>query len=130
MTFFQNLKEVLSGPDDAGMIREVRSKLDQRPQLSSDQFAETYFPEEKRSVAKRLMEITKEHSVADITGLVPEDAFVADLRMDDLDSLCIVEFIVHLEKEFYIDLPDNKIKGIRTFSELLDVIIHLQNEKV
>jgi acyl carrier protein len=130
MSFFKTLKKVLSPPDDGVMIREVRNKLDQRPQLSSDQFAQTYFPEEKRAVAKRLMEITEEHSVAEITGLIPEDTFVADLRMDDLDSLSIVEFINHLEKEFDVDIPDSNLKDIRSFSELLDEIIRLQNEKV
>jgi len=78
----------------------------------------------------RLLEITKEHSVADITGLIPGDTFAADLRMDDLDSLAIIEFVIHVEKDFDIIIPKHKAKTMRSFSELVDEIARLQKENV
>ena len=128
MSLLQKLKSVFD--PDPGIIREVRNKLAQRPQLNSKEFAATYFPPEKRAIAELLMEITKEHSVADITGLIPDDAFVADLRMDDLDSLAIVDFIVHIETDFDITIPQHKAKSMRSFSELVDEIARLQKDNV
>jgi acyl carrier protein len=113
---------VVSIRADRKIIRQVREKLSRRPQLAAPEFAAAYFPVEKRAIAKRLMEITREHSIAAIDGLHPDDAFAADLRMDDLDSLAVVEFVVHLEKDFAIAIPDAKIKAIRTFGELVDEI--------
>jgi acyl carrier protein len=128
MTFLQNLWTVFGGHDDAKTIREVRGKLGSRPQLNAEGFAHEYFTEDKREVAKRLMDITREHSVADITGLSPDDAFVTDLRMDDLDSMAIVDFVVHVEKDFDVTIPEHETKSMRTFGELVDEIARLKKK--
>ena len=119
----------LLGHSDSEVIAQVREKLKGRPQLEGDFFARTFFPDNKREIAKRVWEITKRHSVADITGIIPEDKFVADLRMDDLDSLSLVELTIELEKEFDIKLEDGRLEGVQTFAELVDEICRIKDIK-
>ena len=57
-----------------------------------------------------------------LTGILPADRFVDDLRMDDLDSMSLVELTIHLEKEFEVDIPDGRLREIKTFGELVDEI--------
>ena len=95
MTFWQNLREIFFvSVQDRRNIAEARNILSQRPQLDAKSFAETYFPTDKQAIAEKLWKITKEHSVADITGVVPADHFVQELRMDDLDSMSLVGLTV------------------------------------
>jgi len=124
--------ETLFGPffRDDQIIRRVREKLSKYPQLNAESFATTYFPEEKQAIAKKLWEITKEHSVADITGLRPEDEFVADLKMDDLDSLSTVEILTHIERDFEVDITDERAVRIRTFGDLVDEIYRLKRNGI
>jgi len=129
-SFWDRIKVALFGHNDRYNVRQVRDKLSKRPQFDSESFANTYFPEEKRVVARKLWEITKEHLVADITGVAPDDEFVADLKMDDLDSMSLVEFVIHLEKDFNIDIPEGRIKAIRTFSDLVDEIFRLKRNGI
>jgi acyl carrier protein len=112
---------------DRKTIAKVREMLLRRPQFDSKRFAREYFSEEKQTIARKLWEITRKHSVADITGMAPEDEFVADLKMDDLDSMSVIEFVIQLEKEFNINIPEGRTKAIRTFKELVDEIWRLQN---
>jgi len=58
--------------------------------------------------------------------MVPEDQFVSDLKMDDLDSMSTVELVIHLEKAFNISIPDGRTKEIRTFGELADEIYEIR----
>jgi thiamine-phosphate pyrophosphorylase len=103
-------------------ITEVREALAQRPQLDAAVFAERYFPSEKQSIAERLWLLTQKHSVADISGVVLNDTFVDDLRMDDLDSMSLVELAIDLEGAFHITVPDGRLAEIRTFGQLVDEI--------
>jgi acyl carrier protein len=130
MSFWDRCVIAMWGHSDGKNIREVREKLSKRPQLDSESFADTYFPAEKQAIARRLWEITKEHSVADITGVTPEDQFQADLKMDDLDSMSTVELVVHLEGIFNISIPDGRIKEIRTFGELVDEIYQIKRYEI
>ena len=128
MSILQNLLDVLN-PVRTNK-REIRAKLDSRPQLRPDEFAQTYFPKEKQGVAKRLMEITESYCDTNVVGLVPEDEFVADLKIGDLDCLEIVELVLQAEEEFDVTILDQKKESLRTFSELVDEIVLLQNEKI
>ena len=47
--------------------------------------------------------------MADITGMTPNDQFIADLKMDDLDSLSLVEYTIHIEEEFGVHVSDCEI---------------------
>jgi acyl carrier protein len=126
MSFLERLRASCFPRSDKAIVRDVRDNLRKRPQLDSQAFASTYFPEKKRYVAQKLWEITKEHSVADISGVVPKDKFVEDLKMDDLDSMSLVELTIHFEKEFNVSIQDGRLKEIRTFGELVDEICRLK----
>jgi acyl carrier protein len=130
MSFWERLRASCFSRTDKAIVREVRDNLLKRPQLDSQAFANTYFPEEKHTIARKLWEITKEHSVADITGMVPEDRFVEDLKMDDLDSMSLVELTIHFEKEFNVSIPDGRLKEIKTFRELVDEICRLKRNGI
>jgi len=106
--------------------RKIRSSLDMRPQLAPDEFSETYFKEDERIVAKRLMEITAEWCDAEILGLTPDHEFVDDLQIGELDCLDMVEFVDDIEKYFGIKFSDERIEIMRTFKEVVDEIILLQ----
>ncbi len=127
MTFWQNLREIFCVPlRDGRIIAETRSVLSQRPQLDAKSFAETYFLSDKQAIAEKLWKITKEHSVADITGVLPADRFVQELKMDDLDSMSLVELTIHVEEEFGISIPEGRLKEIQRFGELVDEIYRLK----
>jgi acyl carrier protein len=130
MSFWERLRASCFPRTDKAIVREVRDNLLKRPQLDSQAFANTYFPEEKQVIARKLWEITKEHSIADITGVVPDDKFVEDLRMDDLDSLSLVELAVHIEKDFNISLSDERLRTITTLSELVDEVYRLKRDGI
>jgi len=63
-------------------------------------------------VIKNLME-QLELSRDEIT---PESRFVEDFSMDSLD---MVEMLIHLEKETGIKIPNEEVKDIRTVGELV-----------
>lgn len=58
-----------------------------------------------------------------------EDITIQDL-VDKywLDSLDLIELLIKIEKEFCISIPDVKVEVKMKISELIDVIIELQNE--
>jgi thiamine-phosphate pyrophosphorylase len=109
---------------DGRHIKEAREILSQRPQLDALSFSQKYFPVEKQAIAERLWQLTKERSVADITGILPNDTFVDDLRMDDLDSMSLVELAADLEAAFRISIPDGRLAEVRNFRQLVDEIYH------
>ena len=63
-----------------------------------------------------------EHVPYKLDGLGPDDAFVRDLRMDELDSMSTVELVLDLEKRFGIEIPDEDAQKILTFRELVDYL--------
>mgnify|MGYP000907686290 CR=1 FL=1 len=48
--------------------------------------------------------------------ITPESRFVEDFSMDSLD---MVEMLIHLEKETGIKIPNEEVKDIRTVGELV-----------
>jgi acyl carrier protein len=54
-------------------------------------------------------------------GIVSEEAsFKDDL---DADSLDLVEFVMALEESFSISVPEDKLEGITTVAEAVDLVI-------
>ncbi len=52
----------------------------------------------------------------------PSDRFIQDLRMDDLDSMSTVEFVIEIEKEFEIKIPDSAAEKMLTFQSVVDYV--------
>ena len=52
-------------------------------------------------------------------GTVKEDGVIADLG---IDSLGMLEIIGSMEREFDIRVPDDKLVGIQTVSQLIELV--------
>jgi acyl carrier protein len=104
--------------------RRAKRLLATRRALNSTAFGRTYFGESDRraSVAAEVREVLAEHVPYSLEGLAPDDAFVRDLRMDELDSMSTVELVLGLEQRFGIKIPDAEAQRILTFRELVDYL--------
>ena len=98
--------------------RRALDHLAQHPPLDPAVFGQTYFPADQAEVARRLRELLTPHLPFDLARLHPDDRLVEDLRMDELDSMATVEFILDVEKDFSVRIPDAEAARIRTVREL------------
>lgn len=104
--------------------RRAKRLLATRPALDPVAFGRTYFGESARRawLAAQLREVLAEHVPYSLGGLGPNDAFVQDLRMDELDSMSTVELVVSFEQRFGIEIPDGDAQIILTFRQLMDYL--------
>jgi acyl carrier protein len=104
--------------------RRARRLLATRPALDPAGFGRTYFGESDRRalLAAQVREVLAEHVPYSLEGLGPDDAFVQDLRMDELDSMSTVELVLSLEQRFGIKIPDDDAQGILSFRQLVDYL--------
>ena len=93
-----------------------------RPALSETEFGKRYFPPDRSEIAAKLREIFSRHIVVDLSQLQPNDRFVEDLRMDALDSIATVGFVLEVEKEFEIKIPDAAAEKMLTFQSVVDYV--------
>jgi len=101
--------------------RAVRH-MDGRPTRSETQFGQHYFPAGHADIAARVRRILAAHIRVDLSRLHPDDKLVEDIRMDALDSMSTVEFMLDLEKEFGISIPDSMAEGMRTSRDVIDYV--------
>ena len=104
--------------------RRARRLLATRPALDLAAFGRAYFGESARRalLASQVRKVLAEHVPYSLDGLGPDDAFVRDLRMDELDSMSLVELVVDLEKRFGIMIPDEDAQSILNFRQLVDYL--------
>ena len=104
--------------------RMAERLLARRAQVSPEQFGRTHFGESgsRTRIAGALREILARHVPFALDGLGPDDAFVRDLRMDQLDSLSTVEFLLDVETRFGVKVPDKDAESMHTFRELVDYL--------
>jgi acyl carrier protein len=104
--------------------RRARRLLATRPALDAAGFGRAYFGESDRRalLAAEVRKVLAEHVPYSLEGLGPDDAFVGDLRMDELDSMSTVELVVGLEQRFGITIPDEDAQGILSFRQLVDYL--------
>jgi acyl carrier protein len=104
--------------------RRAKRLLATRPALDPAAFGRAYFGQSgpRAALAAQVRDVLAEHVPYKLDGLGPDDAFVRDLRMDELDSMSTVELVLSLEKRFAIDIPDEDAQKILTFRELVDYL--------
>ena len=104
--------------------RRARRRLSTRPQVSAAAFARNHFGESEARgrLATEVYAILSHHLPYPLAGLSPDDTFIDDLRMDALDSLAAVEFVVEIEKQFGITIPDADAQAMRTLRDLVDYL--------
>ena len=109
---------------DRANRRRAEALLATRPSLNPGDFGRAYFPESERraSLASEVREVLAKHLPYALDGLAADDAFVEDLRMDELDSMSTVEFILALEDRLKVKIPDAVAGSIRTFRDLVDYL--------
>jgi acyl carrier protein len=93
-----------------------------RPALSEIEFGKRYFPPDRAEIAAQLRKIFSQHIIVDLSQLQPNDRFVEDLRMDALDSMATVEFVIEVEKQFGIKIPDASAEKMTTFQSAVDYV--------
>jgi len=67
----------------------------------------------------KVKEIVVEQLGVEADTITPESAFIADLEADSLD---IVEFMMALEEEFDIEIPDEDAEKIVTVGDAVNYI--------
>jgi acyl carrier protein len=79
-----------------------------------------YRPEDRTvSVEQRVIDIVSEHFAYDKEKITRNTTFIEDIGADSLD---IVEFVMELEEEFDIQIPDDQAEKIKTVGEAVDYI--------
>jgi len=72
-----------------------------------------------KNVEQKVIEIVCEHLGANKEQVKRGTSFIEDIGADSLD---IVEFIMELEEEFGIQIPDEQAEKIKTVGEAIDFI--------
>lgn len=93
-----------------------------RRALSDAEFCERYFSADRAEIAAELRRILARHLPIDLSRMQPDDRFVEDLRMDALDSLSTVEFVIQVEKAFGIEIPNIDTEKMTSFQEVVDYV--------
>lgn len=70
-------------------------------------------------IEKRVKEIIVDKLTVDENEVTPTAEFSKDLGADSLDT---VELIMEFEKEFGIEIPDEKAEGIKTVADAIAYI--------
>jgi acyl carrier protein len=107
--------------DEAEKQRALMHMAD-RPALNDPEFGRTFFSADRTEIAIKLREILAHHIPIDLSQIQPNDRLVDDLRMDALDSMSTVEYILEIEKEFAIKIPDSVAEKMRTFKDIVDYV--------
>ena len=78
------------------------------------------------SVEPRVIAIVSDHFAYDKEKIKRSTTFIEDIGADSLD---IVEFVMELEEEFDIQIPDDQAEKIKTVGEAIDFIDKAIGEK-
>ena len=71
------------------------------------------------SVEQRVIDIVSEHFAYDKEKITRNTTFIEDIGADSLD---IVEFVMELEEEFDIQIPDDQAEKIKTVGQAVEYI--------
>ncbi len=111
------------------MDRRIETYFAGRPELGEKEFSEHYFPLDRAEVAAKLRKILANHVGIDISRMNSTDRFIEDLLMDDFDSMSTVEFVIEIEKEFEIKIPDSTAEKMATFQSVVDYVAEAVKSK-
>ena len=100
-----------------------------RQALNEKEFGKEFFPNNRAEIAAKLRKILSRHIPLDLSQMQPDDRFVEDLRMDALDSMSIVEYVIEIEKEFGIKIPNSAAEKMITFQSVVDYVAEAVKSK-
>ncbi len=107
---------------DRSIRRLVAKRMRPREARTAEEFGRHFFTQDTMSIATRLREILARHIEVDLSRLHPDDRFIEDLEMSELDSLSTVNFAVDIEREFGITIPDADAARLKTFSDVVEYV--------
>jgi len=102
--------------------RDARKKMTGRPRRSSLDFGKTFYPDHAE-IAGQVRDLLSEQLPIDLSQIEPTDEPVADLHMDDLDSMSTVTFLMALEERFDISITDKVAGEMLTFDDICSHVI-------
>jgi acyl carrier protein len=102
--------------------RSAERHLAGREPLAPEEFGRRFFPKRQAPIAARLRELLADETSVPLQRLHPHDRLVPDLRIDELDSLALAAFVMAIEREYKIELPDADLAHLRTFRELVELV--------
>ena len=102
--------------------RQAQTRLAGRPQRDPTSFGQAYFADPEAGLAAEVRHLLANHVPFPLDGLAPDDALVQDLRMDELDSLSTVDFLLAVEDHFEIKVADADARVMRTFRDLVEYL--------
>jgi len=103
--------------------------MEGRPKRTGNEFGNTFYPNHAK-IATEVLSVLAKHLPLDLSQIEPNDKLVDDLRMDDLDSMSTVEFVIALEKRFNIRIEDADAEKMRTFNDVCSYVIAKLKEDV
>jgi len=107
---------------DRSEKRRALGHMAGRESLSASQFANRYFSEDQIPVAEKLLGVLSRHLSVDLSRLCPDDRLVEDLRMDALDSMSTLEFMLDIEKELNVTIPNEAAAKMLTLRQVVEFV--------
>jgi acyl carrier protein len=74
---------------------------------------------EKNEITKKVIALTAQKLSAKTQTISEQTSFEEDLNADSID---IADFIMELENEFQIDIPDSDLEKIRTVADAVNYV--------
>jgi len=74
---------------------------------------------ERNEITKKIIDLAADKLSAEEASIKIDTSFVEDLNADSLD---IVDFVMELEGEFDIEIPDEDVEKIKTVKDATDYI--------
>ena len=68
----------------------------------------------------KLCEMATEHTDVEVAEMKPESRFTEDLGFDSLD---ITEYVMQIEDEFGINVPDEAAEKVATIGDATDMVL-------
>ena len=103
-------------------LRLAAQHMAGRDPLAAAEFGREFFPERQAPIAARLRELLAAETAVELERMHPDDRPVQDLKIDELDSLALVEFVMAVEKEYRVKLPDAELARARTFRDVVELV--------
>jgi acyl carrier protein len=112
------------------MKRHLRAKLASRERVPSCEFGSRYYTDTTKSeIATFILQRIELLTDHDFAGALPTDSLTQDLRLEDLDSMVLVEILVEVEQRFQIKIENEDALRIKTIDDFVE-IVHAKGTRV
>jgi acyl carrier protein len=111
-------------------IERAQRHMEGREPLNDKEFGRRFFSPQQAEIAAKLRVIMARHIPIELSRLNPDDRIVEDIRMDALDSMATAEFVLEIEKEFGISIPDAAAARMRTLRDVAEFVSQTKKNTV